>query len=170
MNIASLAYLALFSMFSGEAFQMLPMRNNAMHTNRIGLSMDNSNYSTESPASIDNYVFPSIQAQEMQEHKRGSLRKALKDAATTFAAYRELEAAGLISDGEAISKEEAKQKAAEKFATFAKRSQKELDAVNNGSTSNIPTVMESVLTQTAAVLGRKTGQIFGGNEPENYRD
>lgn len=133
--------------------------------------MDNSNFRTESPTSSDSYVFPSVQAQQMQEGKRGSLRKALKDAASTFAAYRELEAAGLISDDETISKEEAKRKAAEKFATFAKRSQMELEALNSGSAgNNVPGVVESVLTQTAAVLGRKTGQIFGGNEPENYRD
>jgi hypothetical protein len=157
-------------MFSTEAFQMLPGRNKAMLLSRIGLSMDNSNYRTESPTSSDSYVFPSVQAQQMQEQKRGSLRKALKDAATTFAAYRELEAAGLISDDETISKEEAKRKAAEKFATFAKRSQLELDALNNVATGSVPGVVESVLTQTAAVLGRKTGQIFGGNEPENYRD
>ena len=167
MKILSLPLLVLSSILSTEAFQLLPATSRNAVLNRICLAMENSNYRSESSPISDNYVFPSIQAQQMQEQKRGSLRKALKDAATTFAAYRELEAAGLISDDESISQEEAKRKAAEKFAAFAKRSQMELESLNNGG---VPNVVESVLSQTAAALGRKTAQIFGGNEPENYRD
>ena len=138
-------------------------------------STSNPNTNTESTSTTDEYVFPSIQAQQMQQQQgsksRFGIRKTLKTVATTFATHRELEAAGLIEEQD--RPEDVNRKAAEKFAAFAKRSKMELDALNsnNDSTSTSTTnELQSVLIETAAALGRTTGQIFGGNEPENYRD
>jgi uncharacterized protein (DUF885 family) len=169
MNFLSNVLLVLISAVSSAAFQVRP--NELASVVATSLSMVNPNYNTESQTTTDNYVFPSVQFQQMQEQDRksGSLRKAFNDAKTTFAVFRELEAAGLINDDEVINRDDAKRKAAEKFAAFAKRSQMELITLN-GSRKAVPEVIENVLTKTAAVLGRKTGQIFGGNEPENYRD
>jgi hypothetical protein len=104
--------------------------------------------------------------QEQQGKSRFGIRKTLKTVVTTFATHRELEAAGLIDEND--RPEDVNRKAAEKFAAFAQRSKMELDALNSStSTTN---ELQSVLIETAAALGRTTGQIFGGNEPENYRD
>lgn len=111
--------------------------------------------------------------QEQQGKSRFGIRKTLKTVVTTFATHRELEAAGLIDVND--RPEDVNRKAAEKFAAFAKQSKMELDALNNSSSSSISSSsttneLQSVLIETAAALGRTTGQIFGGNEPENYRD
>ena len=157
--------VAAFTITSSDAFHLLPQNHGCRST---PLSSMNPNTNTES--TTDDYVFPSIQFQQMEQQQHGQsrfgIRKTLKTVVTTFATHRELEAAGLIDEND--RPEDVNRKAAEKFATFAKRSKMELDALNSSSsTSN---ELQSVLIETAAALGRTTGQIFGGNEPENYRD
>jgi hypothetical protein len=159
--------VATFTLVVSDAFHVHPHD----YSNRqfiTLLSMTETNTNSESQTMTDTYIFPSIQAQQQEDEKRRSssrigLRKTLKNVATTFATYRELEAAGLLEDNDKL--EDVNRKAAEKFATFAQRSKMELDAINNN-----PNELQSVLIETAAALGRTTGQIFGGNEPENYRD
>lgn len=109
---------------------------------------------------------------EQRGQSRFGIRQTLKTVVTTFATHRELEAAGLIDEND--RPEDVNRKAAEKFAAFAKQSKLELDALNGSSSSgtsgSTTNELQSVLIETAAALGRTTGQIFGGNEPENYRD
>jgi hypothetical protein len=160
------ALVATFTLVVSDAFHVHQKDSMMMPY----LSMTSPNYNSDTQTTSDTYVFPSIQLQQQEadEKRRNGtsrigLRKTLKSVATTFATYRELEAAGLLEDNDKI--EDANRKAAEKFAAFAQRSKMELDAINNN-----PNELQSVLIETAAALGRTTGQIFGGKEPENYRD
>jgi len=85
-----------------------------------------------------------------------SWKDTISEALQSFKEFRELEAAGLVEEGEDLTA--AKRKAAENFADFANQ---ELTALQ---------AKESILTSTAAKLGRTTARIFGGSAPENYRD
>lgn len=165
--------VATFTIAASDAFHVLSHDSSGRVAPLSSMLKPNTN--TESTSTTDNYVFPSIQAQQMEQAQaqaqqpsksRFGIRKTLKTVVTTFATHRELEAAGLIDENDRL--EDVNRKAAEKFASFARRSQMELDALNGSSkTTN---ELQSVLIETAAALGRTTGQIFGGNEPENYRD
>ena len=160
--------VATFTIATSDAFQVHSL-DQVCRLSPLS-STSNLNTNTESTSTTDDYVFPSIQAQMMEQQEQGKsrfgIRKTLKTVVTTFATHRELEAAGLIDENDRL--EDINRKAAEKFASFAKRSKLELDAINTSSSST--NELQSVLIETAAALGRTTGQIFGGNEPENYRD
>jgi hypothetical protein len=158
------AIVATFSVAQSDAFNM---QRYELHRYGPMLSMVNSNANSESTSSsTDDYIFPSVQFQQMEEAKQGKsrfgIRKTLKDVVTTFATHREVEAAGLIDANDRL--EDVNRKAAEKFAAFSKLSQAEQDSVTKRSE------LQNVLVETAAALGRTTGQIFGGNEPENFRN
>jgi hypothetical protein len=94
------------------------------------------------------------------------LKSVIQEAIKTFQAFRELQAAGLLPDKqvhpEAIRA--ARTKAAENFEAFR-------EYYYYDSNINVPTsisIEEGWWQEMAAILGRKTGKVLGGVQPENY--
>jgi type IV secretory pathway VirB10-like protein len=144
-----------------------------------GLAKSEPRTSRSSSSLTGGGVFYPQQQQQEQRRKRLDWNHALREAATTFATFREMEAADVRNERVADDAAAAKRKAsATSFAAFASNSRQELlqENINAASLMSFaldttpPHVVERALVRAAAALGKKTGQVFGGALPENYID
>jgi hypothetical protein len=141
--------------------------------------------------SFDDFDFETIQIrslpqqQQQRQSRRGSTTATttadwsltLSKAKQTFAYYRELQAAGLLEEGD--SDVQAAKKAVEHFEDFRRNSDNSNNNLFGGSTGSCEYArtreeggdrMERAVLRAAAALGKTTADIFGGVCPENYRD
>lgn len=150
----------------GSPFKFNVATTDYSESTRGSTSSDNSASAT-SPTTVYN-------PQQRTSSRFNRWKRVLDEAALTFAEHRELEAAGLLAEKEAL--EDVHRKAAAAFEVFAKNAQLELQAVNDNdkiyptTAVSPPHAVQRALVHTAAVLGKTTGRVFGGALPENYRD
>jgi hypothetical protein len=113
----------------------------------------------------DSFFRNDYQVQPKIIYSTKPLKSVIQEAIKTFQAFRELQAAGLLPDKqvhpEAIRA--ARNKAAENFEAF-----REYYYSNEKDPSTSSNVEEGWWQEMAAILGRKTGKVLGGVQPENY--